>query len=336
MGSEMRIERAELTDALRQMQASLGETPTHAAAWDAVRDAGWLGLTVPEAQGGLAQSLTAACWMHEELGRALSPAPVLAALVAAEALKACPQSDARDAALEAIVGGDAPAVSLIDAEKGGDIAGGGRVIGVAGAESATQLLVIGEDRVALVPIAGVTAHPTWDQTRSLSDVTVGGDAVVLAKGNDAAVAAQAASVHLHVGLAADCVGAADALLTRTVAYLQERKQFDRPLAMFQALKHRCADLKVAIAQAEALLTDTLSTLAQGDGNAVLLAKSAKALASSHFRLVAEEALQLHGGMGMTEEHPCHLYLKRSLLNEHLGTPDDDCDVAAGRELVAAN
>lgn len=328
--SEMQIERAELTDALRQMQASLGETPTPAAAWDAVRDAGWLGLTVPEAQGGLEQSLAAACWMHEELGRALSPAPVLAALVAAEALKACPASDARDAALEAIVGGDAPAVSLID-----DAGTSGTIRGVAGPDGASRLLVIGEDRIALVPLHA-TAHPTWDKTRSLSDASVGGDAVVLAEGADAAAAARAASVHLHVGLAADCVGAADALLVRTVAYLQERKQFDRPLAMFQALKHRCADLKVAIAQAAALLTDTLATIERGDGDAVLLAQSAKALASKHFRLVAEEALQLHGGMGMTEEHPCHLFLKRALLNEHLGTADDDCDVEAGRELMRAN
>lgn len=327
--SEMQIERVELTDALRQMQASLGEMPTPAAAWEAVRDAGWLGLTVPEAQGGLEQSLAAACWMHEELGRALSPAPVLAALVAAEALKACPASDARDAALEAIVAGTAPAVSLID-----NAGTSGTIRGVAGPEGATQLLVIGEDLVALAPLK-TTQHPTWDQTRSLVDAVVG-DTIVLATGADAAAAAQAASVHLHLGLAADCVGAADALLVRTVAYLQERKQFDRPLAMFQALKHRCADLKVAIAQAAALLTDTLATIERGDGNAVLQAKSAKALASKHFRLVAEEALQLHGGMGMTEEHPCHLFLKRALLNEHLGTADDDCDIEAGRELVRAN
>lgn len=326
--SEMQIERAELTDALRQMQASLGETPTRAEAWDAVRDAGWLGLTVPEAQGGLEQSLTAACWMHEELGRALAPAPVLAALVAAEALKACPASDGRNAALEAIVGGDAPAVSLID-----DAGTSGTIRGVAGPEGANKLLVIGEDQVALVSFDAVP-HPTWDQTRSLVDAVVG-ETTVLATGADAAAAAQAASVHLHVGIAADCVGAADALLVRTVTYLQERKQFDRPLAMFQALKHRCADLKVAIAQAAALLTDTLATIERGDGNAVLQAKSAKALASKHFRLVAEEALQLHGGMGMTEEHPCHLFLKRALLNEHLGTPDDDSDVEAGRELVLA-
>jgi len=127
-----------------------------------------------------------------------------------------------------------------------------------------------------------------------------------------------------VGLAADAVGGANALLELTVEHLQVRRQFGRPLALFQALKHRCADLKTLIAAAEALLLDSLGRLgdAIADAEAELKAETAKYLASSTYAKVAEEALQLHGGIGMAAEHQCHLFLKRALLNEQLGRQDE--------------
>lgn len=137
-------------------------------------------------------------------------------------------------------------------------------------------------------------------------------------------------------LAADSVGGATALLDLTVEYLQARKQFGRPLAMFQALKHRCADLKVQTSAAEALLFDSLSRLdGQNAGTeAETMGKAAKYLACSVYSRVAEEALQLHGGIGMTSDHSCHLFLKRALLNEHLGRRSDTYEVDLAADLLS--
>jgi alkylation response protein AidB-like acyl-CoA dehydrogenase len=126
----------------------------------------------------------------------------------------------------------------------------------------------------------------------------------------------------------------------TVEHLCTRKQFGRPLALFQALKHRCADLKTQLAAVQALLEDTLLGLQQyRDGPeaaraAALAAQKAKYLACNVYAKVTEEALQLHGGIGMAVEYPCHLFLKRSMLNEHLGAGEDDYTAAIADALLA--
>jgi alkylation response protein AidB-like acyl-CoA dehydrogenase len=117
----------------------------------------------------------------------------------------------------------------------------------------------------------------------------------------------------------------------SVEYLKTRKQFDRPLAMFQALKHRCADLKVLVAGAEALLW---SRAVDAEASVTDLG-ALKALASDVYRMVAEEAIQLHGGIGLTEEHDCHLFMKRAMLNLQLGGSADAWREKAGRQALAA-
>jgi len=109
-----------------------------------------------------------------------------------------------------------------------------------------------------------------------------------------------------------------------VDYLGTREQFGRPLALFQALKHRCADLKTRTEAARALLLDSLDRL-QAQGARALAGeeagragRAARLLACDAYAVVAEEAVQLHGGIAMSEEHDCHLFFKRAMLNEHLG------------------
>jgi alkylation response protein AidB-like acyl-CoA dehydrogenase len=117
----------------------------------------------------------------------------------------------------------------------------------------------------------------------------------------------------------------------TVDYLKTRKQFDRPIAMFQALKHRCADLKTRIVSAEALLWARAGDV----GASAVQLGALKALACEVFRFTAEEAIQLHGGIGLTEEHNCHLFMKRAELNRWLGGSADRLNEAAGRAALAA-
>lgn len=336
----MRIEQTELRDAARDILSGLaGITPD--AAWRTVVDAGWTAITAPEAAGGLEQSLEAACWLHQEQGFALSPVPLLSTLLAADMLAAVGSGR-----LERVVAGERIAVSLLDPSRSGVTLAKGALSGtlrvVENAEGGTLLLPL-PGLLILLPLdaAGVTVNQKrmWDESRRLAEVRLDtiplSAASILADGVAADRALAALRSHLHFAIAADSIGGADALLAQTVDYLKTRRQFDRPIAMFQALKHRCADLKMIVIAAQALLSNHLRALEGGGEDPVTLALAAKSLCTSAYRAVAEEAVQLHGGIGMTAEHPCHRYLKRALLNEQLGMPDDLCDLAVADAFIAS-
>jgi alkylation response protein AidB-like acyl-CoA dehydrogenase len=339
----MIIEQGELRDSARRLISRVAKESKDEA-WRAIVEAGWPALTAPASLGGLEQKLEAACWLYLELGRALSSAPLLPSLLAIEALAACEPSATRDAWIEQIAGGERIAVSLLDPMTVNPA--GGAVGAVLGADRATHALVVSaaDPMVALVALDGTKARvalrPTWDTTRALFEMylscPVSDHCLVLAHGPAATASCTALSRHLHFAIAADCVGAASVLLEQTVEHLKTRRQFDRPLASFQALKHRCADLKVTIQAAEALLADYLLRVDDRQpGEQLALAKAAKSIASSAFRDVAEESMQLHGGMSMSAEHTCHLFLKRALLNEQLGSPNDECDLASASVSTSA-
>lgn len=336
----MRIEQTELRDAARDILSGLaGTTPD--AAWRTVVDAGWTAITAPEVAGGLEQSLEAACWLHQEQGFALSPVPLLSTLLAADMLAAVGSGR-----LERVVAGERIAVSLLDPSRSGVTLAKGALSGtlraVENAEGSTLQLPL-PGLLLLLPLdtAGVTVSQKrmWDESRRLAEVRLDtvplSAASILADGVAADRALVALRSHLHFAIAADSIGGADALLAQTVDYLKTRRQFDRPIAMFQALKHRCADLKMIVIAAQALLSNHLRALEGGGEDPVTLALAAKSLCTSAYRAVAEEAVQLHGGIGMTAEHPCHRYLKRALLNEQLGMPDDLCDLAVADAFIAS-
>jgi alkylation response protein AidB-like acyl-CoA dehydrogenase len=135
-------------------------------------------------------------------------------------------------------------------------------------------------------------------------------------------------------IACDAKGGANAVLERTLDYLKTRMQFGKPIGSFQALKHRCADHKVALEASGAVTTEAVRLWAAGDPSAVVMASSAKAYACGTYATVAEDAVQLHGGIGFTWEHDCHLFLKRAKLNQALyGSTSAHLDRAAS--LLAA-
>jgi alkylation response protein AidB-like acyl-CoA dehydrogenase len=106
--------------------------------------------------------------------------------------------------------------------------------------------------------------------------------------------------------------------------------------MFQALKHRCAHLKMRVASAEALLSEVLSGLDDFSSmqDQAIAAAQLKYYASRVYTEVAEDALQLHGGVGMAAEHVCHLFLKRAMLNQNLGRSFDWYERKAAQQLLA--
>ncbi len=344
-GQGMSIELAELQESARHLVTDLGVATDETALWSHIVELGWLLTIVPEALGGLDAGPRGACALQQELGRGLSTAPFLPAMLALDAI--CQSSHMEQAQwIERLIGGEQVTASL--AASNVRLVGGkleGVITGVPSADRAGLLLLWDTDCqwVALVGLAQagveIDGRATWDQTRRLFDVRLSGvalsDQMLLAEDSEAQLLVRRLLALRDFGLAADAIGGASALLERTVDHLQTRVQFRRPLALFQALKHRCADMKAAIAAAEALLLDAL--LQMGDQLTSPAAghrsMGAKLLACSTFAQVAEDCLQLHGGIGMAEEHPCHLYLKRALLTEHLGESPDVCAAEIGRQIL---
>jgi alkylation response protein AidB-like acyl-CoA dehydrogenase len=317
-----------------------GDRSLVAPLWKALAtDLGLAGLLVPEERGGSGASAREAAVVLEELGRAAAPVPFLtSSVVAATVLLAAEPGGPADDLLARLAEGDltaAPALPLSTAP-GGELTtvrvDGGRLTGsvrsVAGALEADVLLVpaAGPDgtsvhavRAADAAIAPVTS---LDMTRQLADVTFDGAAgeQLLA----APAGAQAVRRGLETGaalLASEQVGVAQWCLATTVAYLRERRQFGRVVGSFQALKHRLADLYVATEQAAAAARYAAVTTAVGDPDAGIAAAVAASFCGDVAVRAAEEAVQLHGGIGMTWEHPAHLYLKRAKADQlALGTP----------------
>ncbi len=340
----MSMPRSELQESARKVLAG-ARNANPAKAWQLVVDMGWPSLPVPEELDGLGGDLPAFCTLYGELGRELSGLPLLPSMITAEAVCQATDLPDRQVWIERLTTGHIVTLSL-DRQDGATLDGrtiAGVLTAVPDADRAGHILVCAKDSpaCALVPLdgAGITLsrRATWDETRRLFDVEFDtaplAETLVLARDEAATRMMQRIQIHLHFALAADCLGGAGAVLELTVEYLKTRRQFDRPLAMFQALKHRCADLKTALTAADALLW----RMAGGDGPGLLdpstQAGALKSHTASVYRGIAEEAIQLHGGIGLTAEHPCHRFLKRATLNEHLGGEPDQLDAATGMQAL---
>ncbi len=334
------IELAELQDAAQKAFPAGQLLPSRDESWRLVADMGWLMIRVPEELGGLGLGRAASSAILFELGRVLSAAPVIPALIAIEALTASTMIANRDDWIARAVGGEYIAAGLLpsDVAQGTDGALSGTMSAVPDVDMADHVLVLAPGLATLTPIAadGVTVaeRRLWDESRRLFDVTLDNvavdEALVLARGAQADALAERLTGELHLALAADCLGGANAALEMSVEYLKTRKQFGRPLAMFQALKHRCADLKTRIEAGDALLRARA-----GDETATPADLGAlKALAAEIYRFTTEEAIQLHGGIGLTQEYDCHLFMKRAFLNLQLGGGPDLLNEAAGRAALA--
>lgn len=344
---------SELQDAAKQVMNGLGRAATESDAWPLVAELGWLMIATPEEMGGLGMGLAGACALHVELGRGLATVPFVPALLAIDAV--CQGALAeREGWLSRLTSGEvyiaAPlAQSTLCIQRGshGEARLTGIAVAVQSVDRASHVLVCTTDgdHVALVSLAQsgveIVFRPTWDQTRRLFDVqftdVVLDAQLTLATGSAARTLTGRLATLRDFALAADAVGGAAALLELTVDYLQTRRQFGRPLALFQALKHRCADLKALTEGAEALLLDKLGRAGErlDDVDAQIAGKTVKQLACRAYAIVAEEALQLHGGIGMTSEHDCHLFLKRAMLNEHLGRGQDSYALDLAARLLDA-
>ncbi|HRD10392.1 MAG TPA: acyl-CoA dehydrogenase family protein [Mycobacterium sp.] len=240
-------------------------------------------LVVPEEFGGAGGELADAAAVLEELGRALVPTPLLGTTLAELALLAADEPDTDT--VEQLAAGEAIGAVVFDCDY------------VINGDIADVVIAVEDARLVRWKDVSAEAVSTVDPTRRLARVTPGATEAI---GTDPGIADTAAIL-----LAAEQVGAASRCLELTVDYTKERVQFGRPIGSFQALKHRMADLYVAVQSARAVVGDAI---AEPTASSAALARLA---ASEAFTTVAGEAIQLHGGIAITWEHDIQLYFKRA-------------------------
>ncbi|WP_410672230.1 acyl-CoA dehydrogenase family protein [Amycolatopsis sp. cmx-4-68] len=305
--------------------------------WRTLADeVGVAGLAVPEELGGHGASAREVAVVAEELGRSVAPVPFLGSVVLATTalVRASAADFVRQLASGSAIG--ALAVPLSTAPGAGfpssvTVSASGTLSGRVGTvadASVADLLVVpaaGPDGPGLYVVsagdATVSELVSFDLTRRVADVTLANaPAVLVASGAEAASALEEALLFGAGILASEQTGVAEWALTETVTYLKGRYQFGRPVGGFQSLKHRLANLYTDLVQARAAARYAADCLATGTDVpiAVAVAQARVAPIAVH---ATEEAIQLHGGIGMTWEHPAHLCLKRAKADEiALGTP----------------
>ncbi len=319
--------------------------------WKTFAELGWLGVAVPEAYGGLGGSAVETALIMQQLGRALVVEPFIAsAVLATQAIIAGGTEAQKESLLPALAGGEAVATlahgernargAVEHVETVAKAAGGGyRLEGlktvVLGAPSAQTILipartagsVADRDGITLFAIDVKAANLTLQEARlvdgsraadvRLDGVTVGKDAVIGEVGK-AYPALQAAVDHAIIALCAEAVGAMDKVIWTTRDYLKTRKQFGVAIGSFQALQHRMADMVIEHEMASSMLYRGLAALENPDPvQRSLGASAAKAQIIRAAKFVTAQGIQLHGGMGMTEEYVIGHYFKRIVVAESL-------------------
>jgi alkylation response protein AidB-like acyl-CoA dehydrogenase len=289
-------------------------------------DVGVVGLAVPEAHGGQGGSARELAVVAEELGRAVAPVPFLGGgVLGATALAACgaPPTDGTVLAVSATTAPEGSLAPEVTVSADGRAHGAVRAV-MDGAFASTFVVpAAGPHGLALYTVDGARVRPIvpLDLTRPLADVTFDGTAAPLATGADAETALRATLRMGTAMLAAEQLGVAQWCLDTVVAYLKQRYQFARQVGSFQSLKHRMADVWLDLVTARAAsrnAADCLATDSPDTATAVAVAAQQCSTVAVH---AAEECVQLHGGIGMTWEHPVHLYLKRAKSSELiLGAP----------------
>ena len=318
------------------VRAMLGDpTAHHPALWRHLADLGAMGILIPADFGGQGGSFLDLVVLLEEMGKSLLPGPFFATSLLGSLTITLAGSPAQQRALlPALANGERLATLTLDADQGAitttaePAADGYRLRGeqafVMDAHVADTLIVAahtpggGLTLFALEARAtGVEITPlrTVDMSRRLTqvrlDVMLPATAVLGAVGGGAPVV-QRVLQHARAGLAVEAVGVAQRALDLSVAYANERKQFGRPIGSFQAIKHKCVDMMVAVETARSLAYYATWAVTENASDVETAVAMAKSYAGDIGKTVTSEAIQVHGGIGFTWEHDIHLYHRRAL------------------------
>lgn len=305
------------------------------------------GLGLPEEHGGSGYGPEETAIVFEELGRALVPSPFFATIaLAAGLLEELGDEDAKHRYLPSIISGDLVATVAIAESTGSwqprDLCqvvaehsdGGWRLSGekttVLSADTAGLILVVVTDANDTSVYAVDPAEPavtiipltTLDLTRRQSKVRFDNAPATLIGGRGGAALAVASMLdRVSVALAAEQAGAAGYLLQMCVDYAKLRHQFGQSIGAFQAIKHKLADMAFDVERMDSVVRRAATAAAVDSPTLPVVASIAQVFCSEAFFRVAAEAIQIHGGIGFTWEHPAHLYFRRAKSSEYLlGSP----------------
>ncbi|HET6524349.1 acyl-CoA dehydrogenase family protein [Sphingopyxis sp.] len=309
-------------------RAAMAGTGADEALWRAfTAELGLAGVAIPEAEGGVGLGMVELAILAEAAGRHVAALPLLASVgLAIPAILAGGSSEQKARLLPRLAAGELVA-SFAEAAPGTTSSDGtltGAALHVPHGARADLFIVAVEGGAVIVerdaPGLTITPRTSMDQTRPYARLDFGG--VAAEPLADPAAALAAAHATGALAIAADALGGAQACLDHTVAYAKERIQFGRAIGSFQAIKHRLADMMVAVEQARSALYWAACAIDEGSEEAAFAVHAAKAFACDTYSLCAGEMIQLHGGIGFTWEHDAHLYFKRARSNANLlGTPD---------------
>lgn len=308
--------------------------------WQQMAELGWTALSIPEAQGGLGLGALELCVLSEELGRALAPVPFFSTVcLGAEILKACATPEA-NAWLERIASGDA-IVAVSTSNENNFIFENGRVNGsekaIAYLAEADCAIINARDARGVAVLALIDLNAAGIERKALS----GGiddlrpyaslhlnnaSATVLLIDTAAAQLQQRIINQAAILTAFEQIGGGEAAMNMAREYTLQRYAFGRPVAGYQAVKHKLADMAVQLELARSNAYFGAWAMETAAAELQLAAAVARVSATEAFDYAAEECLHLHGGIGYTWEADCHFFYKRArLLAISLGSMGDWCE-----------
>jgi alkylation response protein AidB-like acyl-CoA dehydrogenase len=314
------------------------------ATWKQMADLGWTGMAIPEAYGGIGFGFIELTVLLEEMGKRLLCAPFLSSVVlAANAILGAGTEDQKKALLPGIADGsvraalaftepegrwDADGITL-EARKDGDgyTLNGTKMYVVDGATA--DLLVVagrtggsGTEGISFFTVdanaPGITrtALSTLDMTRKQAKVEFSNVKASLLGGEGQGWAPLNKTLdQIAVCLSVEMVGGSQQCLDMAVDYAKNRMQFGRPIGSFQAIKHKCADMLMEVESARSAAYYAAWAAAEDNEELPVVASLAKAYCSDAYFHAAAENIQIHGGIGFTWEHDCHLYFRRAKSSE---------------------
>ena len=319
------------------------ETAFDPGLWSKFAAQGWTGIIFPEKYDGFGMGLVEMAAALEEMGRALAPGPFLSTvLLAATVLDRAGSEEQKQKYLRAICRGEAKStLALLERSGSWDpdavqlaatrtasgytLNGMKLFVGDAGIADFVLVAARGESELAVFLVDGAArgllkeATPGVDLTRRLYRLSFDNVALdagrLVARGERARQAIEAALDVASIGLVAEMVGGMQRLLDLTVAYAKTRKQFGRPIGAFQAVQHQCADMLLLLEGSRSAVYHAAWALNENDADARMAVSVAKAYASEAYREVGNKSIQVQGGMGFTWENDAHLYYRRAKASE---------------------
>ena len=277
--------------------------------WDDLVGLGWLGLHVAEEHGGSGYGLEELVVVVEALGRAVAPGPFVPTVIASALVDAAADDATKKELLPGLVDGSTAAGIAIagSVSVSGDTVSGDAV--VLGAGLASLLVVAAGDDVAIVSVGdgvSVETPQNLDPTRRSSRVSFDGATATIVPG-----AASTLVDLARIILSAEAVGLARECTEMAADYAKERQQFGRPIAMFQGVKHHCANMVVATELATSAVWDAARAASTGGEQRAYAAAVAATLAAPAADKCANLSTQVHGGIAITWEHDAHLFMRRA-------------------------